>query len=106
MPAPDFYSAVDRYGLPLAFLGIILLIFFKVWWPYYVSQMKEAQARLDNATQVFMGQLDKRDREFSKMVASVDQLRISQERLVQEMVRVFTTKNSRKAAQNLSKVQT
>lgn len=63
---------MDRYGLPVAMLGVVTLAVYKLFWPMLVrqidegrqqmkEQLKESNARFDHATGEFLKALDRRD---------------------------------------------
>lgn len=69
----NIWNAIDRYGLPLAMLLLVLVFFHKLLWPLFVKQvvgmqsllvkqLEESQKRSDANTDEFLRALERRDK--------------------------------------------
>lgn len=72
MPPVTVWSVLDRYGLPLFLLIIVLWFIYKIGWPAFNSQLDisrkvleaqldKAQERLESSNKEFLRALERRD---------------------------------------------
>ena len=74
VPEPSVWSILDRYGLPIAMLAVVLIALYKFIWPLLLNQIEGSRKMLTEQLEASQTRLDGVNREFLKALERRDQI--------------------------------